>query len=393
MNRNRKIQALALAVSTSLLFAMPMHSKASAVVTPFAGAVASLYTVDEVYDTTDASTALSGANLTLSNILADTLIEEEVVENVSTEVALSENLEFENIGIATVSDYINVRAEASTDAPVVAKLYSKGAATVVEQEGEWYHITSGNAEGYVKAEYLEVGNEELAMSVSGLKATVNADVLNIRQDMSTESTVISSADQGMRLVVTDLSTVDDGWVKVNTSRGEGYVAADFVDVARLYDSVAETKEEEEARKEAELQAAIAAARNRQGSTPRSGANRTYNPPSGGDGAAVAQFALQFVGNPYVWAGTSLTNGADCSGFVLSVYKQFGVSLPHSSYAQANYGYGVSASEMQPGDVVCYGGHVGIAIGGGQIVHASNARDGIKVSNAFYRNIVAVRRFF
>ncbi len=115
--------------------------------------------------------------------------------------------------------------------------------------------------------------------------------------------------------------------------------------------------------------------------------------SGGSarGREVADYALQFVGNPYVYGGTSLTSGADCSGFVQSVYKHFGYSLPRTSTEQRSAGTGVSYSEAQPGDLICYAGHIGIYIGNGQIVHASNARTGIKVSNATYRSILAVRR--
>lgn len=110
------------------------------------------------------------------------------------------------------------------------------------------------------------------------------------------------------------------------------------------------------------------------------------------GSAIADYACNFVGNPYVWGGTSLTNGADCSGFIMSVYAHFGYSLPHSSAAMRSYGRGVSYSEAQPGDIICYDGHVAIYIGGGAIVHASNERDGIKISgNAAYRTILAVRR--
>lgn len=110
------------------------------------------------------------------------------------------------------------------------------------------------------------------------------------------------------------------------------------------------------------------------------------------GSSVVDYAKQFVGNPYVWGGTSLTSGADCSGFVQSVYNNFGVSLPRTSYEQQNAGREVSYSEAQPGDLICYGGHVAIYMGNGKIVHASNSRDGIKVSdNAAYRTILSVRR--
>lgn len=114
--------------------------------------------------------------------------------------------------------------------------------------------------------------------------------------------------------------------------------------------------------------------------------------SGSGGSSVVDYAKQFVGNPYVWGGTSLTSGADCSGFVQSVYSNFGVSLPRTSYEQQNAGREVSYSEAQPGDLICYGGHVAIYMGNGKIVHASNSRDGIKVSdNAAYRTILSVKR--
>ena len=118
----------------------------------------------------------------------------------------------------------------------------------------------------------------------------------------------------------------------------------------------------------------------------------YESSGSGSGSSVVDYATQFVGNPYVWGGTSLTNGADCSGFVQSVYSNFGVSLPRTSYEQQNAGREVSYSEAQPGDLICYGGHVAIYMGGGKIVHASNSRDGIKISNdATYRTILSVRR--
>lgn len=125
-----------------------------------------------------------------------------------------------------------------------------------------------------------------------------------------------------------------------------------------------------------------------GSSGSSGSSVSYNP----TGQSVVNYACQFVSNPYVWGGTSLTNGADCSGFIMSIYAKFGVSLPHSSGAMAGCGRGVSYSEAMPGDIICYAGHVAIYMGGGQIVHASNEKDGIKISgNAAYRPIVAVRR--
>lgn len=158
-------------------------------------------------------------------------------------------------------------------------------------------------------------------------------------------------------------------------------------------------QEEERRKEEERrrqEALAAAAQNNGGSTPTVTGSGSYSSnvdnASGSDkGKQIAKYALQFVGNPYVAGGTSLTNGADCSGFTYRVYQDFGYDIPRTSYSQRSAGRSVDYSEAQPGDLICYDGHVALYIGGGKIVHASTQRTGIKVSNASYRPILAVRR--
>lgn len=312
-----------------------------------------------------------------------------------------EEREFSNLVIARVNDYVNVRSEASEEGEIVGKLYDKSVGTFITEQDGWYEINSGNVTGYVKGEYCVTGTDAVALAkeVGTRLATVTTTTLKVREDASTESAVL-----GLVPIEEELSVVEeaDGWVKVDIEEGYGWVSTDYVSLHTEFVK-AESKAEEEARlaKEAEerRKARAAASANSQ---KISSSNKTYNSassyiPAGGgsaSGNAVAQFALQFTGNPYVYGGSSLTNGTDCSGFVMSVYKNFGVNLPHSSSGDRSVGSGVgSLAEAQPGDIICYSGHVGIYIGGGQIVHASNKRTGIIVSNAGYRNILGIRRIF
>ena len=192
----------------------------------------------------------------------------------------------------------------------------------------------------------------------------------------------------------------DGWVKVDIEEGTGWVSADYVTLHSEFVQ-AESKEEEEKRlakeeEERRKARAAAAAAQAQNQTQTQDNPPVYVPAGSGSemGNAVAEYALQFVGNPYVYGGTSLTNGADCSGFVMSVYANFGVSLPHSSAADRKQGYAVDGlANAQPGDLICYSGHVALYIGDGQIVHASSKKTGIIVSNADYKKILAIRRVF
>ena len=311
--------------------------------------------------------------------------------------------DFSNLVIAQVNDYVNVRSEASEESEIIGKLYNESVGNFIsEADGGWYLIESGSVKGYVKAEYVVTGNDavELAGKVGKRIATVNTETLFVREDATTESSVIGMVPMEDELIVTE-EGAKEGWVKVSVEEGDGYVSNEYVSLSTEFVK-AESKAEEEARLAKEEEArrqANAAAAAKEGSSKSSKSSEknsggAVSTGGSGRGSSVASFACQFVGNPYVYGGTSLTNGADCSGFVMSVYANFGISLPHSSGALRGVGANVGGlANAQPGDIVCYSGHVGIYIGGGQIVHASSAKTGIKISNASYKPVLSVRRIF
>lgn len=312
---------------------------------------------------------------------------------------------FKNLVIAQVNAYVNVRSLPSESGEIVGKLYNNSVGTLLAKENGWYQIRSGNVTGYVKGEYCVTGEEAitLAREVGTRIASVTCDGLYVRQEPSTESKIL-----GMVAFEDDLLVLEetDTWVKVDTEEGDGWVSREYVDLHTEFVQ-AESREEEAARlakEEADRQKAREAARQAQAAQNQTaasqGSSHGIDPSSvtiSGDnemGVAVANFAVQFVGYPYKWGGTSLTNGADCSGFVMSVYANFGVSLPHSSSADRKQGYAVdSLANALPGDLICYSGHVALYIGDGNIVHASNSKTGIIISRADYKKILAIRRIF
>ena len=218
-------------------------------------------------------------------------------------------------------------------------------------------------EGYVKTEYLLTGDaaKNVAKKEITKVVTVNTTTLRVREKASEDSAILSLVGEGEDLVVEDTK---DGWYKVEVDDQKGYISGDYVEVTEKLPTASTVKELE------------------------------YGEGYTDSRVSLVQFALQFVGNRYVWGGTSLTNGIDCSGFTMQVYARYGVGLPHHAASQPAYGNRISASEAKPGDLFFYGSgssisHVGIYIGNGQIVHASNARTGIKISSAYYRTPICV----
>lgn len=312
--------------------------------------------------------------------------------------------DYSNLVIADVNDYVNIRSLPSEEGEIVGKLYDNSVGNFLEEQDGWIKIESGSCVGFVKAEYCVTGEaaNEMAKEVGRRTAIVTTETLNVRKEPNTDAAIIGQVPMEEVLTVTDEA---GGWVQIKVEEGYGYVSVDYVTLSTEFVE-AESREEEKARlkkEEEERLAALEAARKAQEAAAAAAAEEAAQiqaaaaAVSTGDGSLgqqVADFALQFVGNPYVYGGTSLTNGADCSGFTLAVYSNFGVSLPHSAAAQNKKGTNVgSIDNAIPGDIVYYSGHVGIYIGNGQIVHAGNSRTGIIVSNANYDRILGVRRIF
>ena len=269
---------------------------------------------------------------------------------------------YTNLGIANVSNYLNVREEAGEDAKIVGKLPADAGCEILDTQDGWYRIRSGKVSGYVRGDYIITGDEarQMAEKLKKTMATVNTLTVYIREKPNTDCTILT-------IVTTDeeLEVVEE-WIEIKLDDENGFVNAQYVN---LSEELKKAMPYTETERSAEI------------------SDTKYS---------LVQKALSYVGGRYVWGGTSLTNGVDCSGFTMQIMAQYGVYLPHSSRGQAGYGRSVSTSELQPGDLIFYGSgssisHVAIYIGNGQIVHASNSRDGIKVSNAFYRTPICCRR--
>lgn len=282
------------------------------------------------------------------------------------ENSVSNTWGYENLGIAVVDNNLNVRENPTTKAAVVGKMGKNAACEILEEVDGWYHIISGEVEGYVSAEYIATGIQAklLAAENAYAKAIVNADRLNVRAEANEQSKIVTKVSRGYELTFVEEA---NGWVKCKLNAEDVYVKADYIEIREGLNTAVTLSQLKYGKEISDVR------------------------------VELCEYALQFVGNPYVWGGTSLTKGADCSGFVLSVYKNYGFKLPHYSGSQANLGTEISYKDAEPGDLLFYGSsknaisHVAIYIGGGQIVHANDEKTGIIVSSSTFKTPVKAVR--
>lgn len=343
---------------------------------------------------------------------------------------------YENLGVSIAKEdsFVNIRKKPSTESDIVGRLYRGCAADILEElPGDWVKIKSGKVEGYIASNFLAIGEEAESMVdkyATKLATIINTKTMRVREKRSTDSKTLNLIPGGETYVVT--KEYED-WVEILLGNDEvtgkdftGYIkkadndkefvqidvkfkyAMTMEEIQREEEAIQAEKErkeklaqEEAERKEAERKAAeqrAAQEKNTKGGT----SNHTPPPTTSGSSNSslrndVVNYALKFVGNRYVWGGESLTNGADCSGFVQSIYADFGYSIPRTSREQAaGAGVKVSEGDLQPGDLIFYGSggtvnHVAMYIGNGKIVHAANSRQGIITSQYKYRDIYCIRR--
>ena len=274
---------------------------------------------------------------------------------------------YQNFGISQVDTYLNVRDKASTDGNVIGKMTNNNACEILEtsSDGQWLKIKSGEVTGYVSSKYILTGYQaaDLGKAEATEQVVINTNTLNVRSEPNEESSIWTQVSGNEHY---DFVKYVDDWIEIELDSSTGYVAKDYVQVAfGLSTAVKYTPPKEEV--EASL-------RDR-----------------------IVSYAMQFLGGRYVWGGTSLTNGVDCSGFTMRIYQHFGIYLSHYSGSQAYEGTKISRSQLKKGDLIFYAkngtiNHVAMYIGDGMVIHARSRRRGICITDMYYRTPVRYVRY-
>lgn len=263
---------------------------------------------------------------------------------------------YENLGVARVKSYLNVREKPESKGKVVGKMLNNYACEILEDLGDWYRVNSGSLKNvYVSKEFIVTGEEarQIALSKAELMIEVTTEVLNVRKEPTTQSGIWTQIAMGQ---LYEIRETDSEWIEVVIDEEtNGYVSAEFVNVGYMLPEAIEFTEAE-------------------GNSLR---------------AQIVNYAMQFLGNPYVWGGTNLEKGVDCSGFVMKVYEHFGIKLPHYTVSQSQMGRSIKSSEMQLGDLVFYStykagiSHVALYIGNGKVIQAYDSNKGIIITKWNY----------
>lgn len=319
----------------------------------------------------------------------------------SDEKRIRLNLKYDKLGIADVDSYLNVRKGRSESSKIIGKMTKNTGCNIISVKKGWAKIESGEVKGYVKASYLLQGKEaeRKALQVATLKAIVKTETLNVRYLPSTDSQIYDQISEDeyytveketlskefverymtkhcSRKAVKEVDREEmyadlDNWVMLSIDNEKVFVSKDFVGLKYKLNRAVKIHTDKSRKKSSSSSSDSSVA------------------------GSLVEYAMQFLGNRYVWGGTSLTNGTDCSGFTMGIYAHFGYSLPRTSAAQAAATRSVSSGDVRVGDLFFYGSgsvsHVAMYIGNGQIIHASNARDGIKISSAYYRQPLKIGR--
>lgn len=410
--KNIKWIAAAVAVIVMIAGTARIHAGTVATEKPMAGINLSLdkysdavLAEQEKEETAQQETEVTAEQLTSKGAAAITTLESTEKSSDKKEKKeishLKLNLKYDRLGVAKVDSYLNVRNKPGESSKIVGKMTKNSGCNIYKVNKGWAKIVSGKVKGYVKASYLvkDQQAEELAKKIANLRISVNTETLNVRYLPSTDAGIydqISEEDEydiykrdltktwlkkyvSKHCKKSDLRNIDtkemynnlENWMCISIDNEKAFVSKDFVKVTFNLDRAVSINESGLASKT---------------SSDSSDSSNLTN---------MVNYAMQFLGNPYVWGGTSLTNGTDCSGFVMRIYEHFGYSLPRTSAAQAGATKTVSSGDVRPGDLFFYGSggvsHVAMYIGNGQIIHASNPRTGIKISSAYYRTPVKIGR--
>ena len=311
----------------------------------------------------------------------ETVTEPEETTEPETTTEPQEESPYSGIAVAICDSYVNVRSGPGTEYKILGKIYKNCAAEILEESNGWYKMTSGNLTGYIKAEYFATGEEagRLAEELGRKVGKVTASALRLRKEPSLDAKIVTMIPRGEKVAVV---YEDNEWVKVQADGTEGWVYKEYLDIEVNFDKAITIEEERAKKKTAEeaeriKQNAIASAEEEELRQ------------------AIVNYALQFVGNKYVYGGNSLTEGTDCSGFVKLIYKEFGYSMQRRASLQYRDGVKINWKDAKPGDLIFYGDesvdHVVMYIGDQKVVHASNPTTGIIVSTINYKRVFGAIR--